>query len=105
MPVGRPSYGGGGRGPQSWLGPCPWGTLPEARTGVPPVRTGYPPQPEGTWDQILGYPEKGPGIRVLERDGEPDWSTPSPIDEQTENITLPHPSDAGGKNTATLNID
>ena len=68
------------------------------------METGVPP--EGTWDQRLGYLK--PRTGVLESR---DWGTwnqslgkglgtwlgyPTPDGEQTENITLPNPSDAGG---------
>ena len=93
-------------------GPSPGRVLPLARVppqpGYPPARvppTGYPSPPSWSWQGtppagpgrvpprlshgILGNVAKHYGIRV---------PPPAPRCEQTENITFPHPSDAGGKN-------
>ena len=60
---------------------------------------GYPIQ---TWDGVplpipgTGYPPPRPGM------GYPHPDLPSRKCEQTENITFPHPSDAGGNNVTKL---
>ena len=99
-PAGTPVLARGGV-PQSWLGgggtpvlargyPLSWGT-PGAGLGYPPARTGVPPPPQPG----LRYPQKGPEMRDLERTW--DWGIPRVwTDKQTENITFPNPSDAGG---------
>ena len=70
---------------------------------------GSPPPLERTWNERVGYPQsqKGPGTRVWGMDWEPNWSTPPPPTgcEQTENITLPHPSDVGGSNVLVRETD
>ena len=56
----------------------------------------YPGVPlERTWDQKLGYPQKGPGTR--------DWVTPVLTDRHLSKHYLLHPSDAGGKNMHGVN--
>ena len=85
---------------QSWMGvapisrmgyPCPdlgWGTTHlDLGWGTPLSRPGMGYHPTWTWD---GVPPSCPDLR---------WGTPSPRKcEQTENITFPHPSDAGSNN-------
>ena len=72
-----------------------------SRLGVCQSWTGRPvPRipSRSTWDQRVGYLLERIGHHSLEKVLEPDWGTshPLPSGEQTENITLPHPSDAGG---------
>ena len=63
------------------------GYLPVSRMGYPPSGSGMGYPPVWTWD---GVPPPHPDLG---------WGTPPPHKcGQTENITFPHPSDAGGKN-------
>ena len=101
---------GGGYPIQSWMGAYPnWGVPHPVLTGVPlswswmgtppPIsRMGYPlSRPR------MGYPPSRPGMGYTPPT--PGWGTPCPdlgwgtpphMCGQTENITFPHPSDAGG---------
>ena len=94
----------------NWVAPCPdlgWG-IPRPDLGMrypsPDLRWSAPPHP----DLRIGYPLSRPGMGYP-----PSWpgnGVASPLSagqgyphpprkyEQTENITFPHPSDAGGNN-------
>ena len=78
---------------QSRLGGVPWGTSPVCHMGVPPsVRWGYPPLGRIGVSPISkdrGTPHREGGCNPPPRDG-----------VQSENITLCHPSDAGGNEGA-----
>ena len=118
--------------PYPWSGvPHPWSGYPPVWTwlGYPPVWTwpGYPssgsgwgtPQegawnqslrypPERTWDQLkyyemeMGTPRKDMGPVEVLWDGEGVLPSPVWTNKQTETITFPHPSEAGGKNRYIL---
>ena len=114
-PPSRPDWGGYPRYPptiQTWLGyppPLGWGTpLPRPGMGYPPHHLdlfGVPPYPD-----LVGVPLPTPDLRWGIPHPRPEiWHPPSTIQtwtgylppsprkcEQTENITFPHPSDAGG---------
>ena len=88
----------GGYPIQSWMG----GTL--SSSGQGPTSSldggrGTLPHPDLGW----GYPPSGgccPPLPIWTWDGVPPPA--SHKCEQTENITFPHPSDAGGKNTGAV---
>ena len=101
VPQSRPDWGTYPRWDWVPLYCWDWGTSrkdlePETRTWDQLLR--YPP-PEGTWDQRLG---RNMGPETRKEHGTRYWSTPSPVDRQTdasENITTTHPLDAVGKTT------
>ena len=75
-----------------------WGTL--LGWDTPPLSgpgMGYP-HPELGWGTPLSHQDLGWGTPTQTWDGVPPLQTW----EQTETITFPHPSDAGGKNVATI---
>ena len=83
----------------------PWGTPPPVRTydGVPRPEMGYLP----ILDLRLGYPlpPSWPGMGLTSpcwQDGVPPPPVDMWTDTQSENITFPHPSDAGGNNVPLI---
>ena len=89
--------------PASWTWPPPAGPDPPQPAGPdPPLAGPDPPQPAGpdppgwTWSPPASWtwPPRPAGPDPLP----PGWTWPPPPRcDQTENITFPHPSDAGGK--------
>ena len=68
--------------------PGPGGTPSKVRGGTHTRSGGYPSQVRGTHPRSGGYPIQVRGV--------PTPPPPPRKCEQTENITFPHPSDAGG---------
>ena len=99
---------GGGRVPpiQSWTGGTPGYSPTLILDGVPHQQDGVSPYPDFGWGYLPPNQQDGVPLQLdLVWGKVPIWTwdgVPPRKCGQTETITFPHPSDAGGKNTREM---